>query len=98
MVMIRPSRWPGTIACRRLPVLMLNSPPSPEDRAQHSTAIQKVGAIARATVRTPAAMSEPSATFPKLHRFRSGPAASEHTNTPTPPAAKRMPIWASLAA
>ncbi|HEY8860804.1 MAG TPA: hypothetical protein VIN37_01750 [Candidatus Limnocylindria bacterium] len=46
----------------------------------------------------PETMSAPSATFPKLHRLRSGPAASENSTTPTPPAANSSPISESVAA
>ncbi len=82
----RPSMWPGTIACRRLPVLILNMIVRPICRAQSATPSQYQGVSARAVVSRPESISAPSATLLKPKRLRSAPAASDITTTPALPA------------
>ena len=40
MLITRPSRWFGTIACRKLPVLILREMPKPDISAQRTRPIQ----------------------------------------------------------
>src|SRR5256885_801569 len=57
----RPSRWFGTIACRRLPVLMLKRMPRPMISAQSATAPQYQVAQALGDVAADAAEGAPLA-------------------------------------
>ena len=93
----RESKWLGTIACRRLPVLMLNRIPSPPAAAHNGSAAQNQRIPAKTTVQPPISISDVIASAVKLKRLRSLPASSPVTTTPALPAAKSRPICRSLA-
>src|SRR5262245_12419804 len=69
----RDSRWFGTIACRRLAVLMLKRIPSPPEAAQNGSAAQYQRMPAKMIVQPPMSINDVIASAVKLNRFRRRP-------------------------
>ncbi len=83
--------WLGTIACRRLKVLMFRRLPKPSRRSSTGRATQNQGMAEKTTVNSPIADRQPMTTKLKENRWRSHPARSEKMIAPTLPAAKKRP-------
>src|SRR5579885_335397 len=97
MLITRPSRWLGTIACRKLLVLILKRTPKPETTDQITTATQYQGVNANTTVSSPSSISAPNATLLKDQRLRRGPASCDSTTMPRLPADYMTPLSALVA-
>src|SRR6266704_3350026 len=97
MLITRPSIWLGTIACRRLLVLMLKRIPNPPISVQSAIAAQYQRISEKTTVIAPSSISAPSATVLKDQRLRNWPAASARITTPKLPAEYNRLAWTSLA-
>src|SRR5947209_1702783 len=82
ILMTLPSRWLGTIAWRRLVVLMLNRFPRPVARANSGTTTQNQGRSAYTKVRMPLTVSAPRATALNDQRRLNHPAERDITTTP----------------
>src|SRR5258706_5016385 len=82
MLITRPNMWFGTIAWRRLPVLMLKRIPSPLVSAHMGKATQYQCICENTIISNPSVISDPSATVLKDQRLRSNPADSERTTIP----------------
>src|SRR5439155_7978416 len=72
----------GTIACRKLPVLMLKRMPRPPDAAHSGTAAQYQRIVENAIVQAPISISDVIARAVKLKRLRNCPARRPVTTTP----------------
>src|SRR5689334_9352853 len=86
ILITRPSMLLGTMAWRRLPVLMLKRMPSPDAIIQMNNASQYQRVNESTTVSKPSNMSALRATLLNDQRLRSGPAASESMTMPMLPA------------
>ena len=97
MLITRPNIVLGTIACRRLLVLMLKRKSSPPIHAHRIIPIQYQCVNASTSVSIPSSINAPSATVLNDQCLRSGPASNESTTIPILPAEYSNPTCVSLA-
>jgi hypothetical protein len=86
MLLMRPSSWLGTMAWRRLLVLMLKKIPNPQDSAHTGAASQYELINASTAMNNSSIINPPSAALLNETRSRTGPAASDNTTIPKAPA------------
>src|SRR5438270_6178124 len=85
MLITRPSIWLGTIACRRLLVLMLKRMPNPPAIIQRNAAIQNQRICETDSSSSPDSISTPNATLLNDQCLRRGPAGTPLITTPRLP-------------